>query len=373
MKYRTIVIILILSSIVTAQTTTFFPPLELPSFMLIDSVKGSGGIESLWSNDYYYEYNSNNQMTLMRYGDDFETTYMYDSDGNLILVSNTNKNDIYTYDNNGNKTSYTSKRYQLNRNRYTYSYNHQNLMASILSEYWSDSKWKLASLGNIEYNSNNQKIAIRYSNRIDTLTYDSNGNKTSYLIKFLFGNNWVNKYQHIYTYNSNGNIIQYLIRYFNDEYGDKESSFTFEYNTNSNIIQINCSADEKLTFVDSFGNSYLFYSNLKRIIFGNSITSIKRNHLSITKFSLFQNYPNPFNPSTTIKYQIPSNVKHEISNTKLVVFDILGREIATLVNKEQPSGNYSVQFDASTLASGLYFYKLQNGTFVQTKKMLLIK
>ncbi len=92
-----------------------------------------------------------------------------------------------------------------------------------------------------------------------------------------------------------------------------------------------------------------------------------------TEFKLFQNYPNPFNPSTTIKYQIRSNGKRETANTKLVVFDILGREVATLVNKIQRAGNYEVQFDASHLTSGIYFYKLQSGSFVATKKLLLLK
>jgi len=91
------------------------------------------------------------------------------------------------------------------------------------------------------------------------------------------------------------------------------------------------------------------------------------------KFKLDQNYPNPFNPNTVIKYSIPNNVKSETSNVKLVVFDLLGREVATLVNKGQKSGNYEVIFDASNLTSGTYFYKLQSGSFVETKKMMLLK
>ena len=94
-----------------------------------------------------------------------------------------------------------------------------------------------------------------------------------------------------------------------------------------------------------------------------------------SNFELAQNYPNPFNPSTTIKYSIPVSVELNATTTvtKLKVYDILGREIATLVNKEQKAGNYEVQFDASTLASGIYFYKLQSGSFSDNKKMLLIK
>lgn len=99
----------------------------------------------------------------------------------------------------------------------------------------------------------------------------------------------------------------------------------------------------------------------------------EKNYKTPTDFLLFQNYPNPFNPSTIIKYSIPTNRKGEVSNVKLVVYDILGREVATLVNREQSTGNYEVQFNASELTSGIYFYKFQSGDFVESKKMILIR
>ena len=91
------------------------------------------------------------------------------------------------------------------------------------------------------------------------------------------------------------------------------------------------------------------------------------------KFVLEQNYPNPFNPSTTIKYNLPSNEKRETTNVKLIVYDVLGKEIITLVNKQQKPGNYKVEFDATELTSGIYFYRMRAGEFAQTKKMLLMK
>ena len=87
-----------------------------------------------------------------------------------------------------------------------------------------------------------------------------------------------------------------------------------------------------------------------------------------TRFSLSQNYPNPFNPTTTIKFQIP-----ELSFVAFRIYDVLGREIATLVDEEKPSGSYEVEFDASTLTSGIYFYQIQAGVFVETKKMVLLR
>ncbi len=86
-------------------------------------------------------------------------------------------------------------------------------------------------------------------------------------------------------------------------------------------------------------------------------------------FTLEQNYPNPFNPTTTIKYAIPS----AIANVRLIVYNVLGEEVATLVNQQQAPGFYEVQFDASDLSSGIYFYTLQVGDFIATKKMVLMK
>jgi len=85
-------------------------------------------------------------------------------------------------------------------------------------------------------------------------------------------------------------------------------------------------------------------------------------------YLLSQNYPNPFNPVTKIKYQLP-----ELSFVTLKVYDVLGSEIMTLVNEEIPVGSYTVEFDAVNLSSGIYFYRIQAGGFLQTKKMVLMK
>ena len=86
------------------------------------------------------------------------------------------------------------------------------------------------------------------------------------------------------------------------------------------------------------------------------------------EYKLLNNYPNPFNPSTVISYQLPAN-----SPVTLKIFDVLGREIATLVNKQQQPGNYKINFNANNLASGIYFYMLKAGNFIQTKKMILLR
>lgn len=85
-------------------------------------------------------------------------------------------------------------------------------------------------------------------------------------------------------------------------------------------------------------------------------------------FKLSQNYPNPFNPTTVIQYEVPRQSKVVIK-----LYDMLGKEVMTIVNREQPAGRYSLTLDASRFASGIYFYNMQADNFTQTKKMVLLK
>ncbi len=91
--------------------------------------------------------------------------------------------------------------------------------------------------------------------------------------------------------------------------------------------------------------------------------------------TLFQNYPNPFNPTTTIKFAIPSVERPYRASlqTKLIVYDILGREVKTLLNKPMPPGEYEIEFDGSNLPSGVYLYRLTASEYIKTRKMVLIK
>ena len=97
-------------------------------------------------------------------------------------------------------------------------------------------------------------------------------------------------------------------------------------------------------------------------------TDVDDENIVITDYMLSQNYPNPFNPVTMIEYSVP-----KISKTTLKIYDILGSEITTLVNEEKRAGVYKIDWDASNLSSGIYFYQLKSGDFIQTKKMLLLK
>ena len=87
-----------------------------------------------------------------------------------------------------------------------------------------------------------------------------------------------------------------------------------------------------------------------------------------SEFSLEHNYPNPFNPSTTIQFSITRS-----ASTQLTIYDLLGREVATLVNEAMAPGTYKVRWDANAVASGIYFYRLRSGEYTETKRMLLLK
>lgn len=91
-----------------------------------------------------------------------------------------------------------------------------------------------------------------------------------------------------------------------------------------------------------------------------------------TEYKLEQNYPNPFNPTTKIRYSIP-NLGLDLQNVNLTVYDILGNQIKTLVDEPQETGYHEIDFNASTLASGVYIYRLSAGNFVSVKKMMVLK
>jgi hypothetical protein len=116
--------------------------------------------------------------------------------------------------------------------------------------------------------------------------------------------------------------------------------------------------------VNTYGRSAIF----KTTSGGYPLGLITNSNNIPTSYSLSQNFPNPFNPVTSINFDIPNS-----SYTNLIVFDQIGREIQVLVNEQLSPGSYKFEWDAADFPSGIYFYKLQAGEFVETKKMVLIK
>ncbi len=118
-------------------------------------------------------------------------------------------------------------------------------------------------------------------------------------------------------------------------------------------------------------NNYIYVATDRGVFMGdgnNIILSLESDILKNQIYYLSQNYPNPFNPSTKIKYNLPND-----SQIQIRVFDILGRKVVDLVNEEKVAGAYEINFNASSLASGIYYYQLRAGEYVETKKMILLK
>jgi hypothetical protein len=129
------------------------------------------------------------------------------------------------------------------------------------------------------------------------------------------------------------------------------------------------------SYTDQVGNieAAAFKYRLKQIDFDGNFeysdeVTVENSEILPAEYFLSQNYPNPFNPSTTIEFTIPQ--KEFVS---LVIYDVLGNEVATLINKEKAPGSYEVLFDAAEFGSGVYIYSLKAGSFAQTKKMILMK
>jgi hypothetical protein len=154
---------------------------------------------------------------------------------------------------------------------------------------------------------------------------------------------------------------------FNDYNSTYILNFTIDAGGNVNILNV-----IKLPVL-SYAPIEVYKDAIYTIIRGtiyriNKVTPVGPDKEIPTKFTLYQNYPNPFNPTTTISYDLPVR-----AHVKLTVYNILGQDVATLVDSEQEPGRYDVKFDASGLPSGIYFYTLQTPYFTKTNKMVLIK
>jgi len=128
---------------------------------------------------------------------------------------------------------------------------------------------------------------------------------------------------------------------------------------------------QEYSYIDNTVGTGIYYYRLKQIDFGGQYEYSDEIEIEVNgplTFVLEQNYPNPFNPSTLIKYSVPEN-----GFVKLSVYNLVGEEVIVLVNETVDAGFYEIEFDAAGLPSGIYFYRLQAGSFVETKKMILMK
>ncbi|MBI5472137.1 MAG: T9SS type A sorting domain-containing protein [Ignavibacteriae bacterium] len=115
-------------------------------------------------------------------------------------------------------------------------------------------------------------------------------------------------------------------------------------------------------------NTFIESGFLADTLFRGPVVAVHEGNEFPTAFALYQNYPNPFNPSTTIKFDLP-----RASPVSIKLYNILGQEVATLLNEDREAGRHSLVFNAANLASGIYFSRLQAGSFSDAKKLILLK
>lgn len=259
--------------------------------------------------------------------------YYYDSTNILIMKTELYSfygyvwinyiNDLYFYDQNGNNNERVRQDWNstdsiwVNDYRYLYEYDIDNLLLSVIYQDWQQdsSDWENAWRETYTYTPQN-KIATMFK---ETWTQ---------------GTGWNNYVQRIYFYD------------FNDNW------------------------TEKITYLWDGSDWKNYYRHLATWL---EPVTVEEEISSIESFYLYNNYPNPFNPSTKIKFQIPNT-----EFVSLKVYDVLGKEIATLVDEEKAAGKYEIQFNSHSgeirnLPSGIYFYTLKAGQYSETKKMILLK
>ncbi|HSL87797.1 MAG TPA: T9SS type A sorting domain-containing protein [Ignavibacteriaceae bacterium] len=289
---------------------------------------------AMWENKekYIYDYDSTGNLNTRvfqnwnnNWENDARLKYKYFPDDNL--ESDTLQ--IWESTNQWSSRFYTDYRYSIN-----------NLLVEELTRKWNGVNWDVASK--------------------TIYTYDQYGNRIERISQQFINGDWVNTTRDSTIYENN------LIKEFINQVWENEWIFLFKsvysYNIYYEITEI---------LVNSW-QSNNWTPSLKYNFFYVPITEIKHEPYSRFSFLLNQNYPNPFNPSTVIRYQVP-----EAGFVTLKVYDILGKEVATLVNEEKIAGSYEVEFYPESgirkLGSGIYFYQLKAGDFIETKKMILLR
>jgi hypothetical protein len=171
----------------------------------------------------------------------------------------------------------------------------------------------------------------------------------------------------------NSNVKALAINGTNLFAGTSNDGIFLSTNYGANWIDVNLGLTNKNVFALTISRTNILAGTYEGGIWKrplSEVTAIKGLYRAgaVKEFSLKQNYPNPFNPETKIKYSLPIQ-----SFVTLKIYNAMGEEIATLVNEEKAAGSYDINFNASRLASGIYFYKLQSGSLIETRKLCVLK
>jgi hypothetical protein len=356
---------------------------------------------------HLFAYNKSGKMTeLLSIGNNgtgwdksLKYNFIYNDDENLIAEIvcgwNTDRWDsldriTYSYDSLGNREQSMfqifSENNWVNRSHTSYEYDTDGNIIELQIKDWKNDQWYNSNLASCFYTPFGEIDFIlfqtwggydwqNYSKSI--FYYNLSQSLDSLVLKIWERNGWANYFKRDIIYSSNSYAIQ-LDQKWNGINWENVLRRGLTYNDFNFIMDAFCEiwkgndwetgeGDIVIEGPSGFTIGFITYS--LSIYYSDINTSLtEKNKLQPTGYHLSQNYPNPFNPSTFIEFQIA-----EFSFVSLKIYDLLGREIATLVDEEKFPGNYKVEFNAGDLPSGTYYYQIKAGSFFSTKKLLLIK
>ena len=323
----------------------------------------------------------------------------YDTDGNIknIFHEFWNGNEwladmleTYAYNSAGNKIHYLVELWDytqwLNSFQGIYTYDSNSNLVNLLHQDWEGSVWVNSSLSFYTYNSQGymDSLLIQQWNGNSWLNvilviydYDAQWNRISAFVEIWDGFKWVQYLNFRLSYDSSGNLVLGIGEIWDGIQWNNDNRFSYRYNNDNYCIYglqeywINnewIPGDGGLIFTNPDGVTVAVITSELFAYYSEVTSVVEDDNFLKNEYTLFQNYPNPFNPITTLKYMIPSD-----GFVRLKVYDILGKEISTLVNEEQNKGYYEVDFDAKNLSSGVYIYRIESGSFTDSKLMILQK
>lgn len=295
-----------------------------------------------------YSYNTQNQLIQFIY-----QVYNENIWENFRRVS-------FYYDLNGNEIQLLEEEWQngwINKLLNTNYFSAINKRDSLFVQVWNSINWENYAKTTFSYNQQTQFLesfsAIIWNNGAwenfirRKITNDTNGNQILQVDQIWNGVNWENSIRRVYTYDNLNYILTAYCELWNGN----------QWYLDDGIIPIKNPDGFSRDF--DMNNVFIFYK---------TTSTVAELNLTPENFKLFQNYPNPFNSTTTIKYTIPHSGK-----VTLKIFDLMGSEVATVVDKYQTTGSYEVAFQTVNLSSGIYLYQIRAGKFIATKKSILIK
>ncbi|MCZ7609488.1 MAG: T9SS type A sorting domain-containing protein [Ignavibacterium sp.] len=345
-------------------------------------------VDSDWVNSerYLYEYDVNENVTVET-SQAWNTTEWINSNRTVYTYLNDNLtaklyqqwnisdwSDVerfqYNYVNN-NLTEELFQQYIMGWNNVSLiqnSYNAENKIIETLNKRWDNGNWFLEQRQTHQYSNGELTVTTLYEGWIDTVwmnislhtqTFNSNNLLIEFIGQYWHSiNGWINQQRWVRTYTPDNKFLEWVTQFWQTTQWENFSRLISYYDTNGN---------ETVFAWEMWENSA--WQNHIQILYNYTVVSdIEENLGNELNYLLSQNYPNPFNPTTKINWQSPVS-----AHQSLRVYDVLGNEVAILVDEYKPAGKYEIDFNAVGLSSGIYLIRLETNNYVNTKKMILIK